>query len=221
MPAGTKSLPPLLKLALELGPLGVFFLANSRPQLLVPLLGPLIPADIAGSDRAGIFTATAAFMIATLIALAIHYVLVRKLPIMPLVSGVIVLVFGSLTLLLKDELFIKLKPTIVNGLFGVVLLGGLAFGRALLDVVFDSVFSLTREGWRKLTLRWGLFFLFLAVLNEVVWRTQSTDTWVNFKVFATMPLTIIFALAQTPLMMRYAAQEPEGAPAQDDGSLIE
>ncbi|MFO7308784.1 MAG: septation protein A, partial [Pseudomonadota bacterium] len=127
----------------------------------------------------------------------------------PLVSGIVVLVFGTLTLVLHDELFIKLKPTIVNTLFGVVLLGGLAFGKSLLGFVLDSVFELDAEGWRKLTLRWGLFFLFLAVLNEVVWRTQSTDFWVSFKVFGVMPITLAFALAQTPLIMRHSPEKDE------------
>ena len=182
---------PLLKLALELGPLVLFFFANAYGDRF----------GIAQDRR--IFAATAIFIVATVIALAVHYGLVRKLPIMPLVSGVVVVVFGGLTLWLDDELFIKLKPTIVNTLFGIVLLGGLYFGKPLLALVLDSMFDLTDEGWRKLTLRWALFFFFLALLNEIVWRTQTTDVWVSFKVFAIMPLTIAFALAQTPLLMRY------------------
>jgi intracellular septation protein len=128
---------------------------------------------------------------------------------MPLVSGLVILVFGGLTIVLRDELFIKLKPTIVNGLFATVLLGGLALGKPLLGYVFGAVFQLTDEGWRKLTLRWGLFFVCLALLNEVVWRTLSTDAWVTFKVFGIMPLTLVFALAQLPLLTRHAL--PEGA----------
>jgi intracellular septation protein len=119
------------------------------------------------------------------------------------VSGVVVVVFGGLTLFLQNEIFIKLKPTIVNTLFGLVLLGGLYFRKPLLQIVLDSMFELTEEGWRKLTLRWALFFFALAVLNEIVWRTQTTDFWVSFKVFGIMPLTIAFALAQTPLLLRY------------------
>jgi len=119
------------------------------------------------------------------------------------VSGAVVVVFGGLTLVLQDELFIKLKPTIVNTLFGLVLLGGLYFRKPLLQIVLDSMFELTEEGWRKLTLRWALFFFALAALNEIVWRTQTTDFWVSFKVFGIMPLTIAFALAQTPLLLRY------------------
>jgi intracellular septation protein len=181
-------LNPLLKLALELGPLALFFLAN---------------------QRAGIFAATGLFIGATLAALAIHYALVRKLPIMPMVSGVIVVVFGGLTIALQDELFIKLKPTIVNTLFGLVLLGGLYFNKPLLALVLDSMFDLTEEGWRKLTFRWAIFFFVLAAINEIVWRTQTTDFWVSFKVFGIMPLTIAFALAQTPLLMRHEVDKSE------------
>lgn len=184
-------LPPLVKLALELGPLGLFFLGNAYADRF----------GIAPDHR--LFAATGLFIAATLTALAIHYGLVRRLPIMPLVSGVVVVVFGGLTLALQDELFIKLKPTIVNSLFGAVLLGGLAFGKPLLSLVLDSVFDLDEEGWRKLTFRWGLFFFVLAGLNEIVWRTQTTDFWVGFKVFGIMPLTIAFALAQTPLLLRH------------------
>ena len=182
-------LNPFLKLALELGPLALFFVAN---------------------QRWGIFNATGLFVVATVAALAIHYVLVRKLPIMPMVSGVVVLIFGGLTIALQDELFIKLKPTIVNSLFGLVLLGGLYFRKPLLALVLDSMFELTEEGWRKLTLRWAIFFFVLAALNEIVWRTQTTDFWVSFKVFGIMPLTIAFALAQTPLLMRYEVRKTEG-----------
>jgi intracellular septation protein len=109
---------------------------------------------------------------------------------------------------LQDETFIKLKPTIIYVLFGAVLLGGLAFGKLLLGMVFDSVFHLTDEGWRKLTLRWALFFLALAVLNEIVWRTQTTDVWVSFKVFGVVPLTFLFGALQYPLLTKYAAPEP-------------
>jgi intracellular septation protein len=185
----------------------LFFLANSRPALFLPLVSPLLPADVASGERVGIFVATAVFMAAVVIALVISYALTRHLPIMPLVTAVVVLVFGSLTLVLHDELFIKLKPTIIYLLFGGVLLGGLALGKPVLGVVFDSVFHLTEEGWRRLTLRWALFFFALAILNEIVWRTQSTDFWVNFKVFGVVPLTFLFAAAQYPLLTKYEAPE--------------
>src|SRR6516225_4773512 len=200
-------LNPFLKLALDIGPLLLFFFANARPALFLPLVGPMLPAGIVGGERGGIFVATAVFMAAVVIALAISYALTRHLPIMPLITAVIVLVFGSLTLLLHDELFIKLKPTIIYVLFGAVLLSGLAAGKSLLGMVFDSVFHLTEEGWRKLTLRWALFFFALAILNEIVWRSQTTDVWVTFKVFGVVPLTFLFAALQYPLLTRYAAPE--------------
>jgi intracellular septation protein len=200
-------LNPLLKLVLDLGPLVLFFLANSRPALFLPLVSPILPADIASGERAGIFVATAVFMVAIVAALAVSYALTRHLPVMPMVTAVVVLVFGSLTLVLHDELFIKLKPTIIYVLFGAVLLGGLAWRKPLLGMVFDSVFHLTEEGWRRLTLRWALFFFALAILNEIVWRTQSTDVWVSFKVFGVLPLTFIFAALQYPLLTKYAAPE--------------
>ena len=207
MNAKKPQLNPTLKLLLDLGPLVLFFLANSRPALFLPLVSPILPADIASGERTGIFVATAVFMVAIVIAFVVSYVLTRHLPVMPLVTAIIVLVFGSLTLVLHDELFIKLKPTIIYLLFGAVLLGGLAFGKPLLGMVFDSVFHLTDEGWRKLTLRWALFFLALALLNEIVWRTQTTDVWVSFKVFGVVPLTFLFGALQYPLLTKYAAPE--------------
>ncbi|WP_420412853.1 septation protein A [Roseibium sp.] len=198
-----KELSPLLKLALELGPLAVFFLFNSR--------GEQIAASFPVLQMIGepIFLATAAFMVAITVSLVASLYLTKRLPIMPLVSGVVVLVFGALTLWLHDELFIKLKPTIVNCLFGAILLGGLLFGKSLLGYVFDSAFKLTDEGWRKLTFRWGLFFFVLAAINEVVWRSFSTDFWVSFKVFGVMPITLIFTLTQLPLIQKYAIVEDE------------
>ncbi|MTI44088.1 intracellular septation protein [Roseibium hamelinense] len=193
-----KELSPLLKLALELGPLAVFFLFNSRGQQISDNF-PMLKA--VGEP---IFLATAAFMVAITISLTVSLWLTKRLPVMPLVSGVVVLVFGALTLWLHDELFIKLKPTIVNCLFGAVLLGGLAFGKSLLGYVFDSAFKLTDEGWRVLTLRWGVFFFFLAALNEFIWRSFSTDFWVSFKVFGVMPITLLFTLTQLPLIQKHA-----------------
>lgn len=202
-------LSPALRLLLDLGPLLVFFLANSRPALFTPLLTPLLPDALLTGDRAGIFVATAVFIPAVLVALAISFVLTRHLPVMPVVTAILVVVFGGLTLLLQDETFIKLKPTIIYVMFAVALLGGLLFGKSLLGMVFDSVFKLTDEGWRKLTLRWGVFFLALAVLNEIVWRNFSTDTWVNLKVFGFLPITLVFAMAQFPLLQKCAVLDAD------------
>ena len=181
-------LNPLLKLTLDLGPLILFFFANSHY---------------------GIFVATATFMVAVLAALAVSYVLTRHLPIMPVVTAMIVVVFGGLTLILHDATFIKVKPTIIYALFGAVLLGGLFFNKPLLGIVFDSLFELTDEGWRKLTLRWALFFFLLAVLNEIVWRNTSTNVWVDFKVFGVTPLTLVFGALQVPLIKKYTIEPAE------------
>ena len=184
-----QQLNPFLKLTLDIGPLVLFFAANAR---------------------FGIFTATAAFMVAVLIALAVAYAKTRHIELMPLVTAVIVVIFGGLTLILHDELFIKLKPTIIYLLFGGTLAGGLLFGKSFLGVLFDSVFDLTDEGWRKLTWRWALFFFGLAILNEIVWRNFSTDTWVSFKLFGVVPLTFLFGALQYPLLTKYAAN-PDAA----------
>ncbi len=208
----TKAQPnPWLKLALDFGPLLLFFFANSRPGLFHPWLAPIIPDAVSTGERAGIFVATAVFMVAILAALLISYVLARRLPVMAFVSAVIVVVFGALTLALQDETFIKMKPTIIYLLFAGVLGGGLLFDRPLLAVVFDQVFDLTQEGWRRLTVRWVVFFLALAGLNEFVWRTMSTDFWVAFKTFGILPLTFIFAALQYPLLLRYGADAKEPA----------
>jgi len=207
MPAAAKrQLNPWLKLALEMGPLILFFFANSRPALFTPFIGPLLPEAV-GGEKIGIFVATAVFMIAILVSLAVSYALTRHLPVMAMVTAVIVVVFGGLTLVLHDDTFIKMKPTIVYLLFAGTLLGGLWFNKPFLAIVFDAVFHLTDEGWRKLTLRWATFFLALAVLNEIVWRTQSTDFWVSFKVFGVLPLTFIFAGLQFPLLQKYATSK--------------
>jgi intracellular septation protein len=173
---------PLFKLATELGPLLVFFVANAKFHL---------------------FVATGAFMIAVVAAMVASYVVTRHVPLMALVSGTIVIVFGTLTLVLHDETFIKVKPTIIYGLFAVILGGGLLFGRSFIAILFDQVFNLTSLGWRILTQRWALFFLAMAVLNEIIWRTQSTDFWVAFKAFGVIPLTMVFAVTQMPLVKRF------------------
>ena len=191
--------PQLIKMGLELGPLVVFFIVNAKGEDMLatwPVLTQWFSSPI-------IF-ATAVFMVAMLLSLALTWLLLRRIAVMPLVTGVVVVIFGGLTLYFQDATFIKMKPTITNTLFGATLLGGLLFGQSLLRYVFGDVYKLLPEGWTKLTLRWGLFFIFLAVLNEVVWRTQTTDFWVAFKVWATMPLTIVFAALQLPLLTKYA-----------------
>jgi intracellular septation protein len=173
---------PVFKLATELGPLIVFFVANAKFNL---------------------FVATGAFMVAIVAAMIASYVVVRHVPMMAIVTAVIVLVFGTLTLVLHDETFIKVKPTIIYGLFAAILGGGLLFGRSFIAILFNQMFNLTPKGWRILTMRWALFFLGMAVLNEVIWRTQSTDFWVAFKAFGAIPITMIFAMTQMPVVKRY------------------
>ena len=190
----TKSAPhPLFKLATELGPLVVFFVANAKGNL---------------------FVATGAFMVAVVAAMVVSYVVTRHVPLMALISAVIVLVFGTLTLVLHDETFIKVKPTIIYGLFGAILGGGLLFGRSLIAVLFDQMFNLTPQGWRLLTLRWTLFFFAMAIVNEVIWRTQTTDFWVTFKAFGVIPITMVFAMLQMPLISKHQLQ-PATAEAAD------
>jgi intracellular septation protein len=180
-----KQLNPIFKLVLDIGPLVLFFAANAR---------------------FGIYAATGAFMVAVLAALAVSYVMTQHIAVMPVVTAVIVLVFGGLTLFLHNDMFIKLKPTIIYLLFGGTLLFGLIFDKPLLGMVMDSLFNLTDEGWRKLTWRWAIFFFALAILNEIVWRTQTTDFWISFKLFGVVPLTFLFGALQYPLLMKYSVE---------------
>jgi intracellular septation protein len=184
-PARRKALDPWLKFTLELGPLALFFLVYGR---------------------LGIFAATGVLMAAVVVTLTVSYAMLRRFPIMPLVTAVIVVIFGSLTLILHDETLIKIKPTALYLLFGGALLVGMAIKKPLLKILFDGALHVSEEGWRKLTWRWAFFFLALAALNEIVWRTQSTDVWVKFKTFGFLPLTLAFAFAQAPLIMRHEAK---------------
>jgi intracellular septation protein len=193
--AEKQKLNPTLKLVLDIGPLVLFFAANAR---------------------FGIYGATGVFMVAVLAALVFAYAKTRRIEIMPLVTAVIVLIFGSLTLFLHNAEFIKLKPTIIYVLFGGALVVGLIMGKPLLGLLFDSVFDLTEEGWRKLTWRWAIFFFFLAVLNEIVWRNFSTDFWVSFKLFGVVPLTFLFGAAQYPLLMKYATNQEEASTSEGE-----
>lgn len=172
-----------LKLLIELGPLLVFFVVWAK---------------------FGIFTATGVLMAVTLISLIASKVLLGKMPVMLIVTVVIVTIFGALTLWLQDASFIKMKPTIVNLLFAGALASGLAIKKPLLKLLLGEAFQLSDTGWTKLTVRWIGFFLFVALLNEIVWRNFSETTWVNFKVFGILPLTMVFAAAQVRLIQRYS-----------------
>jgi intracellular septation protein len=185
-PSPRKALNPMLKFALELGPLALFFIAYGR---------------------LGIFAATGILMASVLVTLGVSYAMLKRIPIMPLVTAVIVVIFGSLTLIFHDETLIKIKPTALYILFGAALFVGLWLQKPLLKILFDGAIQVTEEGWRKLTWRWAFFFLGLAILNEIVWRTQTTDLWVKFKTFGFLPLTLLFAVSQAPLIMKYEAKE--------------
>jgi intracellular septation protein len=184
--AKPREMPPLLKLAIEMGPLVAFFAANAW---------------------GGIFWATGVYMIAAAIALGVSWMLTRRIAIVPIVTLGFVVAFGALTLILADETFIKVKVSIINALFGAILLSGLLMGRPLLKAAFGEAVNLDPEGWHKLTIRWSLFFFAMAGLNEFVWRSVSTDAWVNFKVFGLLPLTLLFAVAQIRLMQRHMVEE--------------
>ena len=194
---------PLIKLALELGPLIVFFLANAFGKQLIET----VPLFSGFNDP--LYPATAFFMVAMAISLVLSWLLLKRIAVMPVVTAVVLAVFGTLTFVFQDTTFIKIKPTVVNALFGTVLLGGLLFRQSLLKYVFGEVYKLKPEGWLVLTVRWGIFFFVLAALNEVVWRLFP-DYWVPFKVWGVMPLTILFSVSQLPVLSKYAPEpEPE------------
>jgi len=186
----------VLKFFLELGPLLTFFYLNSRAETV----------NLLGYTLQPLMAATAGFIITTVISLAIMYIMVRKLPMMPLISGIFVVGMGGLTLYLNDETFIKMKPTFVNIVFGSILLIGLKFKRLFLKILLEEGFELSDEGWLGLTVRWSGFFFFLALLNEIVWRNFTTDQWVSFKVFGIMPLTIIFVLLNIRFILKHSAK---------------
>jgi intracellular septation protein len=160
----------------------------------------------------GIYTATPVFMAATVVSLLGCYLLMKRVPIMPLIAGVCVLIFGGLTSIFQNDMFIKMKPTIVNLLFAGALGTGLAFGRSLMKIVLGEVIQLHDVGWRILTLRWTGFFLFLAILNEIIWRLFSTEFWAAFKLFGVMPITFLFMMSQIGLLQKYQLQQ-EAAPS--------
>lgn len=185
----TRRLSAPLKLLLDFAPLGMFFL---------------------GYKFADMMTATLLLIAATCVSLAVIYAVERKIAMAPLISGVLVALLGGLTILLNDELFIKVKPTLLNLVFATLLLGGVfLFRRGLLKYVLDVALTLSDAGWLILSRRWGFFFLFLAVLNEVIWRNFPTEFWVNFKVFGMFTLTMVFALSQIRLIERYSIEPAE------------
>jgi len=174
------------KLLIDIGPLAVFFVFYSRSDLK----SAIIP-----------------FMIATIIAVLFSYIMEKKIPIMPTVGALIILVFGGLTIYFDNEVFFKMKPTIINLLFALILYGGVLIKKPLLKFLLGAAIKLEDEGWKILTQRWIAFFVALAILNEIVWRTQTTDIWVNFKVFGILPITFIFTMTQFPLIKKYQIED--------------
>ena len=174
------------KLLIDIGPLAVFFIFYSRSDLK----SAIIP-----------------FMIATIIAVLFSYIMEKKIPVMPTVGALIILIFGGLTIYFDNEVFFKMKPTIINLLFALILYGGLIVKKSLLKFLLGAAIKLEDEGWKILTQRWISFFIALAILNEIIWRTQSTDIWVNFKVFGILPITFIFTITQFPLIKKYQIED--------------
>ena len=180
---------PLIKFATDFGPLLIFFTIyfNNENDLKVA-----IPP----------------FIVATLIALIIIYFLEKRIPMVPLVSGILITFFGGLTIYFYNKIFFYMKPTIINILFAAVLFFGRYFTqKPLLKIFFQNAFELENEGWKKLNYRWIGFFLFIAILNEIVWRTQSEAFWVNFKVWGLLPISFVFAASQVPLINKYKLKE--------------
>ena len=180
---------PFIKFVTDFGPLLIFFIFYYKSGLdLSVAIPPLI--------------------IATLVALAIVYILEKKIAPMPLIGGILITFFGGLTLYFNNPIFIYMKPTVVNILFALVLIFGKFFSKEpLLKKLFKNSFKLLDEGWKKFNDRWVLFFLFLATLNEIIWRTQSEEFWVNFKVWGMLPITFIFTAFQVGLINKYKLNE--------------
>ncbi|MDC1047050.1 septation protein A [Alphaproteobacteria bacterium] len=174
------------KLLIDIGPLAVFFIFYTRGGLQASILP---------------------FMVATVIAVLLSYILEKKIPIMPTVGAGIILLFGGLTIYFDNDVFFKMKPTIINILFALILYGGILINKPLLKYLLGAALKLEEAGWKILTQRWIGFFIALAVLNEIVWRTQSTDVWVNFKVFGILPITFIFTMTQFPLIKKYQIED--------------
>ena len=176
----------LYKLLIDIGPLAIFFIFYTRSGLQASILP---------------------FMVATIISVLFSYILEKKIPIMPTVGAGIVLLFGGLAIYFDNDVFFKMKPTIINILFAVILYGGILINKPLLKYLLGAALKLEEAGWKILTQRWIGFFIALAILNEVVWRTQSTDIWVNFKVFGILPITFIFTMTQFPLIKKYQIED--------------
>ena len=174
------------KLLVDIGPLAIFFIFYTRSDLQSAILP---------------------FMIATVIAVIFSYITEKKIPIMPTVGAFIILIFGGLSLYFNNDIFFKMKPTIINLLFACILFIGNVMNKPVLKFLFSGALKLQEEGWSILSKRWIGFFISLAILNEIVWRTQSTDLWVNFKVFGILPITFIFTITQFTIIKKYHIED--------------
>ena len=204
--APRKALNPWVKFTLELGPLVLFFAANSKPGLFRWLVNGFLPQSLP-PDKVGMLTSTAVLMVAAIVTVSLSWIFTRRLAVVPVVTAIFVLIFGTLTLLLQDKTFLEAKLTVIYCLFGGSLLVSMVFGKLLLPIVLDMAIHIDNTGWRKLTIRWGLFFFGLAALNEVLRHYLTWDQWVTFKSFGVLPLTLIFAVAQTPLILRHETKQ--------------
>jgi len=193
-----QSISPGLKFLLEMGPLALYFIAYFRGDWVIKNIG------LFANFKDPIFPATAIFMVAAVVALLISLIATRTLLVMPLISGLVIVLFGSLSLWFQNDIFAKIKPTIINSLFALILFTGLLLKKPFLKFVFGAAFNLDEEGWRKLTFRWACFFLFLAVLNEIVWRSFDRDIWMTFRTIVPLLLSIVFILTQMPLILRHS-----------------
>ena len=182
---------------------------GNQPSWLKPVVdyGPLVTFFVTYYLE-DLFFATAAIMVATVVVILLSLLLTRKVPTMPLVTAIAIGIFGGLTLVLQDETFIKMKPTIVEIIIAGILFGGLFFKKLFLKNLMGSALPMTDEGWRKLTSRFAWFSIGLAILNELVWRTQTTEIWVNFKVWGLLILTFLFIFSQMPLIQRHGLKDP-------------
>ena len=176
-----------IKLFIDIGPLAVFFIYYKVSGDLIDAILPL--------------------MLATIISVVISYILEKRIPIMPTLGAGIVVIFGGLTILFDNKIFIFMKPTIINIIFAAILYGGIILKKPLLKYLLGSALKLEEEGWSILTQRWAAFFIALAVLNEIVWRTMSEEFWVSFKVFGILPITFIFTMTQFPLIKKYQIED--------------
>jgi len=180
---------PVIKLITDFGPLFIFFV-------------------IYFNNENDLKAAITPFIIATIISLLIIYIMEKKISMVPLTGGILITVFGGLTLYFDNKVFFYMKPTIINILFaGILFFGKFFTKKPLLKIFFQNAFNLENEGWKKLNYRWISFFIFVAVLNEIVWRTQSETFWVNFKVWGLLPISFIFAASQFPLINKYKLKE--------------